>query len=296
MRGLKKACIIVWLEICQWKKDCRIWMVFLLEAAVVMRPLIGLSVYGIVNNTKTTPWVFTLLFADLTIARSLMKVLLYLGVIVLFCSVPSINLITPSILLRGKRRSWIWGEIGYVLAGAALYLAFLSVLSILCVLPSVSLSEIWGSSLYQIESGDGMERLLYIRTLLLPSKVLKKIYPEYALIYTLLTGWLSFSFLGLLIMAVNIATGKKEVGLVMACILVMIDPAVNWVASWGPAHSWLYLVSPVSWTSIEHLKMVLGSGELTFGYVAGMSLLFCSALILFILMKARRMEIETVHG
>lgn len=292
MENFKKSCVIAWLEVCQWKNDSRAWMVFILEAILVMRSMIGLAVYGIVNDTRTTPWVVTLLFADLTIARSLIKILLYLGVIVLFCNAPAINHMTPSVLLRGKRNAWIWGEIGYIFLGSALFILFLCILSIVCVLPSATLSEIWGSSLYQIGTGDAMERIQYISFLLLPSDLLNKIYPEYAMGYTLLTGWLSFSFIGLLIMAIHVGTGKKGAGIAAATILVMIDPAVAWLASWGPVNAWLFLFSPVSWVSMEHLQMVSGAGTLSFAYVVGMSLLFIVLLVIFILWKARKMEIE----
>ena len=292
MKRIRIWAVIAWTEILQWKYDYRIWMVFALEAMLVMRSLVGLGIYGLVHHTHVTPWVMTLLFTDLTIAKSVIKILLYFGLIVLFCNAPSISRMTPSVLLRGKRNGWMGGMIFYIFSASLLYTGFLFVLSFLCVLPSVSVSEIWGSSLYRLENGDVWERFRYVRTLLFPGQVMKKIYPEYALGYTLLTGWLSFSFLGLLILAVNLVSRQKEWGVALAGGLVMLDPVIAWFGSWGPAKADLFLYSPVSWSSMEHLASILGAGSLSVSYVIAMYLLLIFLLVLFILWKVRKREIE----
>ena len=184
------------------------------------------------------------------------------------------------------------GMIFYVFFASFLYMSFIFILSLLCVLPSMSVSELWGSSLYQLEDGDVWERFRYVRTLLFPTQVMRKIYPAYAMGYTLLTGWLSFSFLGLLILAVNLATKRKEWGVTLAAGLVMLDPVIAWFASWGPAKAHLILYSPVNWTSMEHLATIRGAGSLSVFYVMGMYLSLIFLLILFILWKVRKKEIE----
>jgi len=283
---------IAWIEVRQWRADYRAWMIFALEAVLVMRSMIGLSVYGLTHNTHTTPWVLTLLFSDATIAKNFIKVLLYAGIIVLFCNAPFVSHLTPSVLLRGKRKGWIGGEIAYVFLVSFLYLAFLIILSMLCILPTVSLSELWGSSLYRIAGGSGIEHIVYIRMLLLPSDLMNKVYPEYAMGYTVITAWLSFSLLGLLIMAANIGSGRKETGVVAAVALVAADPVVAWIASWGPVQERLYFFSPVSWTSMEHLHLVSGTSDLSFLYVLIMYLFLIALLILFIRNRIKRQEIE----
>ncbi len=77
----------------------------------------------------------------------------------------------------------------------------------------------------------------------------------------MITAWLSFSFLGLLIMALNMGSRPREQGAVAACVLVMADPVVAWIASWGNVYKGLFLLSPVSWTSMENLRAVSGAGR-----------------------------------
>jgi len=134
------------IEIRQWRTDYRVRMVFALEAVLVMRSMIGLCVYGIARGTHTTPWVLTLLFSDATVSKNFIKVLLYFGLIVLLCNAPFVNHLTPSVLLRGKRADWARGGIAYIFLASFCYLAFLTCLSFLCVLPTVSWSEIWGAA------------------------------------------------------------------------------------------------------------------------------------------------------
>ncbi len=292
MRGLRRTAAVAWLEVCRWRTDYRVWMVFVLEAALVVRSMAGLGIYGILNGTKTTPWLLPLLFGDASAARDSVKIMIYLGVTVLFCNAPFISHLTPSILLRTKRADWVRGEICYIFLGSALFLFFLSLLSLVCVLPTASFSQLWGSSLYRLLNGDGVERILFIHALPLPEGLMERIYPGYAFAYTWITGWLSFSFLGLLTMAVNMGAGRQGPGTVLAGMLVLLDPVVGWIASWGPIQTKWYLFSPVSWTSMEHLQGVEGGSSLTFAYAAVMYLLLIALLIFFICRKAKTMEIE----
>ena len=77
MNRIKQIFAVAWLELCQWKTDCRVWMVFLLEAVLIMRSMIGLGLYGLINRTKSTPWVATLLFSDITVAKNLIKISIF---------------------------------------------------------------------------------------------------------------------------------------------------------------------------------------------------------------------------
>ena len=66
-------------------------------------------------------------------------------------------------------------------------------------------------------------------------------------------AWLSFTGIGYLIYAVNQLSGKYRLGSIVASFFVLLDPVVRWIVLQA---YWMYYVSPVSWSSIEHWKIL----------------------------------------
>lgn len=294
----RKTGVIAWYEVKQWKNDSRIWMIFLIELVLLLRGLIGFTIYGLLNGTRTTPWLVTLLFSDASGNIGLMKIMIYMGVIVLFCNAPFINTQTPYVLLRGKRKSWICGEIAYVFLAAFLYMLLLAVAACVVTLPAASTSELWGGSVYRLETeyygGGSSIYTTYIYGTIIPHNVIKKIYPDAAFLYTFIVGWLSFVFIGMIIFTANMKSNSKNMGIVLAAGLVLLDPVVNLFASYGVFYQGLLLISPVSWSSIEHLQLVSGMGALSIAYVI---LVYMAAIVIMIgLVRywGRKIEITTL--
>lgn len=111
---------------------------------IVFRYLHGLSEYGRQQGKTITPFVLPIVFAEAENSNGLLKVLIYLGCVMLFCNAPFLNNQKPYMILRCKRKGWYLGENMYVWLAAFLYMLFISLISLIAVLPTVSTNRLWG--------------------------------------------------------------------------------------------------------------------------------------------------------
>lgn len=283
MRGhFKKAVLVTGSNFICWRKDYRIWFVFLIEGFLVCRYLSGITRYGLETNTTCTPFLLAVLFTDGTIANGLLKVLIYFGLIVLLCNAPFRDQRIHYLVIRSGKKAWWLGECLYILGASLVYILFLALISMLAVAPVITWKPFWGSAMNRIlrEGSEVMNE--YLNHLLVPSEIIHTIYPFAAQWMTALIGWLSFSALGFLIFLVNELTGTFMLGSLAAAFFVLLDPIVRWLA-FARSRYWWYYASPVSWSSIEHWDMLGVNRPLN-----GMAVVFCNAALLILLALATR--------
>ena len=103
------------------KKDC----------VIITTPVsyTHLDVYKRQGKT-ITPFVLPIVFAEAENSNGLLKVLIYLGCVMLFCNAPFLNNQKPYMILRCKRKGWYLGENMYVWLAAFLYMLFISLISL----------------------------------------------------------------------------------------------------------------------------------------------------------------------
>ena len=85
---LKRSVSIMMTNFLKWKHDYRVWFVFLMEGFLVSQSMSGLVRYALSMKKTVTPFLLPFLFFDAPIANGLLKVMVYFGVIVLFCNAP----------------------------------------------------------------------------------------------------------------------------------------------------------------------------------------------------------------
>ena len=85
---LKRSVSIMMTNFLKWKHDYRVWFVFLMEGFLVGQSMSGLIRYALFMKKTVTPFLLPFLFFDASIANGLLKVMVYFGVIVLFCNAP----------------------------------------------------------------------------------------------------------------------------------------------------------------------------------------------------------------
>lgn len=73
--------------------------------------------------------------------------MLFLGVVLLFCDAPFIEDEQPYIMLRSGRRIWFIGQMLYIVVASVLYLIVLYFISVLVLLPHIEWSAEWGKLL-----------------------------------------------------------------------------------------------------------------------------------------------------
>ena len=255
----KKGLVIAKNQLYKTGKDSRLWISLILAVCILIQYLAPLNLYGVKFHAGTTPFLLPVLYADGYISNGLLKVLLYLVIIAVFCDAPFLSGQTAYEAVRSGVSAWHLGKILYLWLMSFLYPLFLSLVSFLIVLPTVTVHDLWGSTLRGLAAFDGSV-LYYTSSLMPPVKVILSIYPWSAHLLTFTASALSNVLLGHLIYFGNLFTGKSSIGTAAAVLMVMLDPIVEYWGSSGAFFHWLYRISPVTWSSIEHWKIV-GSAE-----------------------------------
>lgn len=288
----KRSFLIASTSLMKWKRDYRIWFVFLIEGFFTCHYLYGLVHYACVIKSTLTPYLLSFLFFDASIANGLLKVLIYFGVIILFCNAPFRDCTFYYVVLRSKKKSWWLGNCLYILIASAVYLVFLSLVCAGIALPVATLKPFWGSVVQSLLVEDGEILNSYLGNLVFSRDVIQILYPDSAQWMTFGIAWLSFSGMGLLIYAVNELSGTYMLGCIVAGFFVLLDPVVRWI---GFRSQWLYYVSPVSWSSIEHWKLLGVDRPLDQGIVVIANVLIIIILFIATGIENKRKDVNTMN-
>lgn len=274
----------------RWKRDGRILLTFLLMIVLLIRYFSGLSSFGIKYNTHVTPFLLPIVLTDCNITNGLLKILACFGWVCLVCDVPVRDPFLTYAVIRSGRKSWWLGEHLYICASSFLYTAFLSIIPALIVLPSLSLNELWGSTITQILDSNEY-KVLYLGNLVLPQKIIAMIYPYGAELLSFLAAWLQFWFLGSLMYSINLCFKSNTLGIAAAVFLILLDPVVAYCGAYMQT-KWMYMFSPVSWSSIENWTIVGQTQPISMIYDYVMYSLMILACIFWTRWKSIRDEIR----
>ena len=265
MGNLKKGWYVCESNFIQWRKNYRIWMIAAIETILIFRYLHGLSEYGKETGKTITPFVLPIVFAEAENSNGLLKVLIYLGCVMLFCNAPFLNNQKPYMILRCKRKGWYLGENMYLWLAAFIYMLFISLVSLIAVLPTVSTNRLWGEIAGDFVVNQRSLIPVYTWGLVMPVRVIQNYYPLAAFIYTFITGWLSIVFIGKLMYLLNLKIGKKTIGISAAVFFIMLDPVAVYFTNLKQ-YGLLY-VSPINWSSLENINTVSGYPHLSGEYM-----------------------------
>ena len=275
----------------EWKRDYRVWALAILSAVVLVRYLYGLNLYGFEYGTRVTPFLLPILFNDSSVANGLVKILLFLGAICLFSDAPFYSQTSAYQWIRTGRTAWYLGKCAYIWLASFLYALFLAVTAFLAVLPTVSIHDLWGSTLRDWLNNRN-NWYLYAGNLEIPFPVIRMIYPWSAELLSLGAVSLSFCMIGHLICLVNLLVHSKAAGISVAAILVMLDPVIHYFA-FTETQLWMYRFSPVSWCSMELWDIAGGIKPLSTSAVFPAMLLLIMMLTGGIVLRMRECELQT---
>lgn len=258
-------------------------MAFGMEVIMLIDYLCIYTAIGLNNGTKITPCVLLLLFQDGTMGVNLAKVMVYLGIILILSEIPFIDETTPYLMTRSKRDAWWRGECLYIWTATFLYMVFLTVVSILIVLPTVTWNELWGSTIASILKNSSVP---------IPVEVVMVFYPSATLGMTFITGWVSMAVLGHIAYAVSLSTNKRILGLAVMVFFVLLDPIVKWIGIGDKR--WIFRLSPISWSSIPNWKMVNSQAPMEVPYIFGAYAVIIIACMIVIALACKKKQIDVV--
>lgn len=273
MGVFKSAVKIASINFYRWKRDLRIWFVLLFTVLLIDYYLRGIVRYGLESGRTVTICMLPSLFISTIISVNAPKMIFHIGMLLILCDAPFFHPVTPYAVLRSRRTSWWMGECLYIIAAAFFYMLFITLVSSLYVLPVAAFENDWGSLLNSLVFGTEEQTALEVKlsidyAMAYQSEAVRYLYPFASQLYTFMTGWATFSFLGMLVYVVSLVKRNAALGIGVASVFIFLEPAVNWMA--GSRYNWMYAFSPVSWNTVEFLNVVGRDRPVSIPFVAVM--------------------------
>lgn len=292
----KRTAAVAAINLRYWLKDIRVRFLFLCIAVLTVHYMKPFTAYGMASGETCTPWLLPYLFCSGGISMNLKKTVFHIGLLLLLCNAPFLYQTAPYMILRSRRNAWWAGECLYIITAALIYIAFITVVSFLTVLPVVSFGEDWGDVVRSFTMGNGemtgIKLGLMYNLYNVPTGVFRYLKPLESHIYTFFAAWGSFSILGLLMYVMSLI-GKHAIwGMAASAVFVFLDPILT-KNSWRFGY-WVEALSPVCWTDPGLLKDLNVQRFLTVPFVAVMILVLIALLCVVIWQVSRRITIEVV--
>lgn len=208
----------------------------------------------------------------------LAQMVLMMGIVIMFSDAPFIDHNQVYIMMRCKRSVWAAGQILYIMTATLMFIIAALVISILTLVPHVSIDGLWGK-VWQTLAHQGGDLQITVSARMVNQYTIIE-----ALGYSTFLTWLAGFFIGSLMFLLNFITNTK-VGLVAGGLLCLMNMAIyNSLFSYS-----LYSLSPLS---LANLSVVDRYG-MTYGYptlvYAGIAMIFVTIVItLMILNLAKR--------
>ncbi len=244
MKIVNKAFLCCVLRLKQWKKDRTIILLFLTDFILIFYYTRDIYSFLKLIREPISPWLFTAIYSDHIVSMGLLKVLLYFGVVLLFCNAPFIDRLYMPVVLRSGRTSWSIGQTIYIVLASLLYTIFIFVSSIIVIFPRLTFSTEWGKVIGTLALTDAS---FEVPLLIFPWKVITNYQPMEATALGLLLVWITCILIGMILFCLN-SIFSRRIGICLCCLLILIDPVIKWTGK-----TELLLYSPVSWSSLENL-------------------------------------------
>lgn len=283
----------------RWKHDLRIWVTLLFITMITARYINPLIQYGLDTGSHSTPYLLSMLFHGTTMSIGSAKIIFYIGLLTILCDAPFFHPISPYMILRSRRNAWWLGECIYIIITAFLYMLFITIVSSILVLPIVTLENDWGSAIYAYTFGTTTQDVgeIYINYGYMPisDSIVQYVYPTGAQLYTFLTGWASFVFLGLLMYLISLFQKNVFWSIGVASFFILLEPILNDIASMSKLTTstyWIQAFSPVCWSSAEYINLLDRNYWISFPFVSIMYPLLIILLMIAIKICSKKTIIE----
>lgn len=291
-RGIKA---IVSINFHKWKRDYRVWLIFAFVAVIVADYLMGYTDYAVAENRSLSGCLLPVLYLPSEISLRAPKMLWCIGFVLLLCNAPFMYPVSPYAILRTRRMKWWMGECTYIFLAALIFMTFITLVSILTVVPALPFSADWGETFHDFVFGTDtmtVEELLerHAVSIEVPKKTIMYLNPIACEIYTFLTGWATFVVLGLFLYLVNLLQKNTVLGLGITSVFILLDPILTMLA---PQYGyWLQIFSPVCWTSVENLNNLRSDYFVNIPFVSVAYPVLILVLLSFIAWGSKKVRIE----
>lgn len=210
---------IALMNIRKWLINPRIYILLLLLFIILYDPCSEITAISMGLGIKGPPYLFPMIVND-----QFIRLFINFGLIMLLCDAPFVDTTRPFIIIRSRKRLWALGQFVYIFVSSAIYLFTIFFLTIIMTIPSLGAGDDWGELFFTINRTGVSGRISPV--------IMREFSPFWALFQSLILGWLSFVFLGMLIFAINILF-NQTIGSIVAAGLVLLSgeqiPILKWI-------------------------------------------------------------------
>lgn len=219
----------------------RFIIVILLLAMVLYDGINRVNVFAKENDVGIAPY----LFPHMT-SMDVLQIILLACYMAIISDIPYINKNSYPLLLRSGKRAWILNVFVVVQSMAFIYVLALFIISVVYILPSVTLTGDWGIALKTLSIDENSKSYIMFA---ISEGIIANFGSIAACIHAFLLEYLILIFLAFLMLAVNFIT-KSRVGIFVAFAVAAFDLAVSFTL--GEAY---YKYSPASFARLENLSL-----------------------------------------
>lgn len=237
-------------------------------------------------DVKVSPWVFPFL-----ISEDYFSFIFLCGAAYFFSDVPFMQYGEMYRIVRTGRKRWAMEQIGAIVLNSFQFVVSGIVLSMVVLIPQVSVEMDWGRVLHTIaitDAGD-MGQFLFA----VPYEILVRYSVIELILITITVGGLVVSFVGLLMFAVGLLFSR--IYAICAAMVIFSMPFLVMSASYLVQRNLAY-ISPAFWIRItqigsEHFGIYFPDLQ----YVVVILLLLCLSLVLLIVWRVRNVDFQWNH-
>ena len=244
MNRLENIALCAYMNVKKELGTSKLYLVWIISFIFQYYTFSGMKIICRYLGSPTAPWVFPFYLTSPSM------LIVYSGLaMLLFCDVPSMDGQAPFVLIRVGKRDWILGQILYVVILAFFYTLWNMLCSVLVLVPNIVLKNEWGSVFRTIASypeimWDSGATIGFAMDL----ETFEMFTPVAAMIISGILYWFGTIFLGMIILAFYVMTGKM-LGIAVCGFLVALAYFSCSLGLLGYG-SVIGQISPINWSSL----------------------------------------------
>lgn len=226
----------------KWSSNPRFYILGILLLGFFVRIFRPIRTFTEAVTVPATPWALPFMMSDWYI-----NMLVFFGVVLLFCDAPFVDSGQPYLMVRTGRKVWLYGQIGYILSASILYFIVIAIIPSILLFPNLTLQNGWGKvwgTLSQTNAGSQFDIPMSISHALVASYT-----PLQAMLHTFMLSVLNALMLGLIMFVCNMAANRTA-GVMAALFVVFIQAFAKY--NINPV---LYFFAPTSWAGLTNISV-----------------------------------------
>ena len=239
MNNVRSILRITRYQFLQLVRNPRLYMIMICNFIFLSTLIVPLRRFMKLYYVKATPFLFGFLFSHASVVFCF-----FVGIVLLFSNAPFFNHSQMFLVIRTKKLVWALGQMLYLLAGSVLYFLLLYGMSLLFLIPHISVRNEWGEVWNTLVRTDlGLQCGV---TLAISADILNRFDPMELQCWIFLIGVLNALLIGLILFFCNLYF-HREVGITVAILLILAPYRLSFMPDF------LHYIVTVAWLDPTYL-------------------------------------------